>query len=136
MPAGTGVTTAFGDVRYSTNGPASEQQLARLHELVHSFFSPRFQPFRTFRARLRISAYSRSLLMKYLEESLAESFAQLRVNGLSGLMTGIRFPVRNGYMTLQALACEGAEIGTVLFGTSRFSVQFIPGPPAQASYVP
>jgi hypothetical protein len=129
---GAGKTNAFGDIRYSTAGSATDQQLVRLHELVHSFLSPRLRPFRTFRARLAMSAYSRSAVMRYLEEALAESFAQLRVNGLSAVMTGIRFPVATGYMTLQALACEGAEIGTIVLGTQRFSVQFVPGPPPPA----
>lgn len=76
-----------------------------------------------------MSGYTRSALMRYLEEALAEGFAQVRINGLTGIMTGIRFPVANGYMSLQALACEGAEIGTIVLGNQRFSVQFVPGPP-------
>jgi hypothetical protein len=31
---------------------------------------------------------------------MAESFAQVAVHGLRGLMTGITFPVRNGYVSL------------------------------------
>jgi hypothetical protein len=132
LPAGQGVTTAFGDVRYSTAGSATEQQLARLHELLHSFLSPRLLVFRTFRARLAMSAYARSAILKYLEEALAESFAQIRVNGLSHLLTALRFPVVSGYVTLQQLACEGAEIGKIVFGTERFSVQLVAGPPPAA----
>jgi hypothetical protein len=37
---------------------------------------------------------------------LAESYAQLRVNGIKGLPTGIRFPIANGYVTLQATLSE------------------------------
>jgi hypothetical protein len=134
MPAGTGETSAFGDVWYSTAGKVTEQTLAKIHELVHSALSPRFRPLRRFRAQLAMSAYSRSALMTYLEEALAETVAQLRVNGLQGLMTGIKFPIANGYITLQQLACEGAEIGTVVVGTQRFSAQFIPaGPPGAYS---
>lgn len=129
LPAGQGATSAFGDVCYSTAGTATERQLTRLHELVHSFLSPQLALFRTFRARLAISAYTRSAILQYLEEALAESFAQIRVNGLGHLLTGIRFPVSNGYMTLQQLACEGAELGKIAFGTERFSVQFIAGAP-------
>jgi hypothetical protein len=132
LPAGEGSTSAFGDVRYSTAGSATEQQLARMHELVHQFFSPRLGPLRTFRARLGMSAYARSVFLTYLEEALAETVAQMRMNGLTGLMTGIRFPIANGYITLQQLASEGAEIGTIIVGTERFSVQFIPGQPASA----
>ncbi len=38
-------------------------------------------------------------------------------------------PVSNGYLTLQQLACEGAELGKIVFGTERFSVQFVAGAP-------
>lgn len=130
LAAGQGATTAFGDVEYSTAGTATDQQLVRLHELVHSFLSPQLSVFRTFRARLAISAYSHSAIMRYLKKMLAETFAQLRVNGVQSLLTGIRFPVVNGYMTLQQLACEGAEIGRITLGTQQFSVQFVAGPPA------
>jgi len=68
--------------------------------------------------------------MRYLEDMLAETFAQLRVNGVQGLLTGIRFPVANGYMTLQQLLCEGAEIGKITVGTQLFSVQFVIGSPS------
>jgi hypothetical protein len=129
MPSGTGRTNWFGDVRYSTAGSVTEQQLARLHELAHGFLRPRFRPLRTFRARLAASAYWRSALMQYLEEALVETFAQLRVNGLAGLIAGIRFPIANGYMALETLACEGAELGTIVVGGQRFSVQFLPGSP-------
>lgn len=132
MPPGRGGTSAWGDVRFSTAGSVAEQQLARLHELVHQLLTPRLRPLRTFRVQLRMSAYTRSALMRYLEEAMAETFAQLRVNGLSSLMTGLTFPVANGYMTLQQLACEGAEIGTILLGTERSSIQFVPGSPPSA----
>jgi hypothetical protein len=82
---------------------------------------------------LALSAYSRSSILTYLEEALAEGFAQIRINGLMGLLTAVRFPVANGYMTLQALACEGAEIGKITLGTEQFSVQFVAGSPASAN---
>lgn len=125
MPTGAGATTAFGEVTYSTAGTATEAQLARLHELVHRFLSPRVRPFRTFRARLGMSAYSRSAIMTYLEEAMAETFAQLRIFGLRGLLTGLRFPIANGYITLQMLLSEGAEIGTIAIGGQIFSVQVV-----------
>ena len=133
MSAGAGATNAFGDVTYSTAGSLTSQQLARIHELVHSFLSPKLRPLRQFRAQLAMSGYTRSALLTYLEEALAETIAQLRVNGLQGLTTGIRFPIANGYITLQQLACEGAEIGTIVVATQRFSAQFIPAGPPYAS---
>jgi hypothetical protein len=129
LPAGEGATTAFGDVTYSTAGTATEQQLARVHELVHSFLSPRLGVLRTFRARLAMSGYMRSAILQYLEEALAESVAQLAAHGVVGLLRGIRFPIANGYITLQQLVSEGAEIGTILVGTQRFSVQIVVASP-------
>jgi len=131
MAAGTGETTAFGDMTISTAGSVVEQELARVHELVHSFLSPRFRLLRTFRARLGMSAYSRSALMTYLEEALAETIARLRVEGvnLGNLRLGLKFPVAGGYVTIQQLMSEGAAIGTISIGTLLFSVQFIPDAP-------
>src|SRR5579872_967707 len=57
MAPGTGQTWWFGDVEYSTAGSATEQELARVHELVHSFLRPRLRFLRQFRARLNASAY-------------------------------------------------------------------------------
>jgi hypothetical protein len=132
LESGAGRTWWFGDAQYSTAGPATEQELARIHELVHSFLRPRLRYLRRFRARLNASAYTRSAILKYLEEGLAETIAQLAVRGIVGLVTGIRFPIANGYLTLQRLMCEGAEIGTILVGVQRFSVQFLAGTPATA----
>jgi len=60
---------------------------------------------------------------------LAESFAQIRVNGLAHLLAGIRIPISNGYLTLQQLVCEGAELGKIACGTERFPVEFLVGGP-------
>ena len=102
MPAGIGRTWWFGDAEYSTAGSATEQQLARIHELVHAFLRPRFRFLRRFRARLNASAYTRSAILKYLEEGLAETIAQL------------------------------SEIGTIMLGSQWVSVQIVVGPPAAA----
>ena len=126
LPAGEGFTTAYGEVTVSSKGSAGDQALVRYHELVHSFLSPKMAPLRQFRARLATSAYLRSALLKYLEEALAETYAQLRVNGISELPTGIRFPVKNGYVTLSQLYVEGAAIGTIVVGTMSFTVTFVP----------
>ena len=135
MAAETGSTTAFGDVTYSTAGTAAQQEVARIHELGHSLLAPRFRPLRTFRARVAMSGYVRSALLKYLEEALVETVAQLRVNGVSAFVDGITFPVRHGYMKFKtipigtAAASEGANIGTIAVGGQRFSVLFISEPP-------
>ena len=123
---GFGVTTPFGAIRIRAGLPAIEQKLTLFHELVHQFLTPRLGLLRTFRVRFGMGGYMRSLLLQYLEEALAETVAQLRVHGLSGVMTGIRFPVANGYMTLTELASEAGQLGTIVAGTTLFSVSFTP----------
>jgi hypothetical protein len=126
LPPGEGATSAYGNIRVSSRGSPTDQALVLYHELVHSFLSPKLTPLRQFRASLRMSAYKRSALMRYLEEALAETYAQLRVNGISGLPTGIRFPVANGYITISQIYAEGAAIGTIVIGTMSFNVIFVP----------
>ena len=62
-----------------------------------------------------MTAYAKSGLCRYLEEALAESYAQVKVNGVRGLPDGLAFPIRNGYVSLARVATEGA-IGTVSYG--------------------
>ncbi len=126
MPAGEGSTSWFGEVRLSPLGSITEQALARAHELVHQFLTPRLGVLRTFRVQLRASGYMRTMLLKYLEEALAETIAQLRINGFRGLLTGVKFPVKNGYMTITALKFEASVIGTIMAGGQLFHVTFIP----------
>ena len=44
------------------------------------------------RAQLGMSGYARSALLRYLEEALAEGYAQLKVNGLVDILRAYRFP--------------------------------------------
>jgi hypothetical protein len=129
LSAGEGSTSPFGEVRLSPHGTPNEQALVRAHEMVHRFLTPRFGVLRTFRVRLAMSGYLRSVLLKYLEEAMAETVAQLRVNGFAGLLTGVRFPVANGYLTISELATEGVAIGTITAGSQLFTVRFIPSGP-------
>jgi len=129
LPPGAGTTSPFGEVRLSPHGTADEQALARFHEMVHRFLTPRFGILRTFRVRLAMSGYLRSALLQYLEEAMAETYAQLRVFGFSGLLTGVRFPVVNGYVTISELATEGVAIGTITAGNHLFTVRFLPAAP-------
>jgi len=130
LPPGEGSTSAFGEVRLSSAGTATEQALVRAHELVHRFLTPRFGVLRTFRVRLGMSGYLRSTLLKYLEEAIAETVAQIRVNGLDSALEGVKFPVANGYVSISSMMSEGAAIGTIAAGTQFFTVQFIPSGPA------
>ena len=124
LPAGTGSTSPFGEVRLSSAGSANDQALVRAHELGHRFLTPRLAPLRVFRVRLSMAGYLRSALLQYLEEALVETVAQFRVNGV--ILEGLKFPVAEGYMTISNLMSEGATIGTIVVGGSFFTVQFIP----------
>jgi len=71
----------------------------------------------------------RSALMRYLEEAMAESYAQLRMGGgLRGLLIGISFPVENGYITISQVAGEGTAIGNIAIGGAQFTVRVVEKP--------
>ena len=61
---------------------------------------PKLYILREYRASNRASSYMRSSLWRYIEEALAETIAQVGVNGFRQFFTGIRFPIQNGYMYL------------------------------------
>jgi len=129
LPAGEGLTTWWGQIFYSVQGTLAEQQLVLLHEVVHKFFTPRLGFLRNFRVQLKAAGYTRSVLLKYLEEAMAETYAQLRINGIKGALTGIRFPVANNYVSISELAAEGQAIGTIVVGVQQFFVSIVLGPP-------
>jgi hypothetical protein len=129
LPGGTlGTTDAYGAIQVSRDQSLTEQRLTLLHELVHRYLSPRTGPFRQLRAELSMSAYARSALLRYLEEALAEGYAQLRVNGLAKALLAYRFPLQGGYMTVSQLAGEGLAIGTIVLGGALFYVSVSLGP--------
>jgi hypothetical protein len=125
LPAGFGVTNKYGDHIYSTQGSADQQALARYHEQVHSFLSPKLDVLREWRADIRLAGYQRSHFLRYLEEALAETHAQLRVNGFRGLPDGIQFPLKNNYgLRLDRIVTEGA-IGTVTVAGVTYGAYYV-----------
>lgn len=100
MKPGEGSTTVWGDIVVSVKGTVNDRRLALLHEQVHSFLTPRFRVLREFRVQNRAASYERSALSRYVEEALAETVAQVGVNGFRGAFTGLYFPVKNGYVTV------------------------------------
>ncbi len=115
LAAGEGWTDKYGNVGLSPHGTQTDRALASAHESVHSLLSPKaMNGLRELRADVRMAAYEKSHLCKYLEEALAESYAQVKVNGLRALPEGLAFPVRNGYVTVERVAKEGA-IGTLVY---------------------
>ena len=120
LPPGEGGTTAWGDVRYSTQGPLTEQRLVKIHEMVHSILTPKFALFRRLRVQSRMNSYVKSALRQYIEEALAETIAQVNVNGLLAAFKGLSFPVQNGYVTVLFKTGEMMpvlpELGAVFIG--------------------
>jgi len=80
---------------------------------VHSFLTPKRYFLRNVRVQLSVNGYEKSALLRYLEEALAETVAQFWVRGLNGVSIGIKFPVKNGYVSRAAM---GEEVNGVLLG--------------------
>jgi hypothetical protein len=91
------------------------------------------------------ASYSRSSLSKYLEEALAETAAQVGVNGLRAGFRGVSFPVQFGYVTLLREVTVGyrtvrpflPELGGLtaggfVFGGVAYEVWWTPSPPKPA----
>jgi hypothetical protein len=117
-----GQTDVWGNISVARTQSLTEQRLTLYHEWVHRVLSPRVGPFRRFRAQLSGSAYERSALLRYLEEAMAESFAQFKVHGMGKIIQGIRFPVTNGYLTVSQAAAEGLAIGNIVLVGMVFRV--------------
>jgi hypothetical protein len=123
LPGGSlGQCDFFGRIQVIRNQIMSEQKITLYHEWVHSFLSPKTGPLQVLRAQLKASGYWRSSLLRYLEEAMAEGYAQLRVNGLEKMLIGVRFPIDGGYVTMSQLASEGIAIGNIILGGMNFTV--------------
>ncbi len=100
VPPEGGATSFWGNVKLSTGGQASEQEVARLHEAVHQFLAPKFYVLRRFRVENRINSYFNYSLYRYIEEALAETIGKVGVYGFDRAFEGMRFPVENGYVSV------------------------------------
>lgn len=129
MAAGTGATDIItGDIEYSLAGTLQDQQLARAHELVHQFLTPKLNLLRGLRGFARAQGYNRSYLLRYLEEALCETIAQLRVKGINtaNFLEGVRFPVNYGYVSVVNIQAEGRGmlLGPINVGGQIFNVWY------------
>jgi len=138
MGIGNGETSIYGDITIGRNfdrtkmtaEEASHAVLETIyHERVHQFIAAKFYLFRELRAYIHHSGYYKSYILRYLEEALAETIAQLRANGVSAqyILQGFRFPLGNGYqITYTALRHETAGIllGPVTVGGSMYNVYY------------
>ncbi len=135
-PSG-GSTDRWGDITLLVTKNIKDVNAVKVHELVHRFLIPKLQIFpklRQFSAVLKNQGYLRSNILRYLEEALAETFAQLKVNGINwrNFMAGVRFPVgmagESCYVTNAAMAteAEGILIRSITVGGMIFNVYYKP----------
>ncbi len=129
LAAGVGGTDVVtGDIEYSLAGTLQDQQLALVHETVHQILTPKLNLLRGLRGFLRAQGYNRSYILRYLEEALAETVAQMRVKGIirANVIEGLRFPVANGYVTVAKIGEEarGLLLGPVIVGGQVFNVWY------------
>jgi hypothetical protein len=142
MPAGEGATMPWGDIIISRLGSTTDRRLVALHEAVHRRLTPKLNILRQFRVSGRTASYVRSPLSKYVEEALAETVAQVGVNGVRSAFTGISFPVTNGYVTLLRKGVRGDRIlypvipelaglvvGGFVLGGDSYEIRFSAGRP-------
>lgn len=133
-PSG-GLTNQWGDITLLVTKNIKDVNATKVHELVHRFLIPKLQTFpklRQFSAVLKNQGYLRSYILRYLEEALAETVAQLAVNGLKwrNFMAGIKFPVgmagESCYVTTAAMATEarGILLGPINVGGMIFNVYY------------
>ncbi|MES1164371.1 MAG: hypothetical protein ABUR63_01330 [Verrucomicrobiota bacterium] len=131
LPGGAlGETDWYGNIAVTRTQSVIEQRLTLYHEWVHSVLSPRLRPLQELRASVRAAGYWRSALLRYLEEALAESYAQLRVRGLGHVWRGVTFPVGpagQSYVTVGELMGEGAAIGSIMVGGMVLRVVIVRG---------
>jgi hypothetical protein len=124
-----GVTNSYGDMEISLAQPMGERFITSLHEQVHSFLSPKFFLFRDARAALRDWGYQNVLLLRYLEEAIAETCGQCRAAdgvNLERILIGVTFPYRGGYVRISradvAILGGCALIGYIMVRGTRFGV--------------
>ena len=82
---------------------------------------------RKLRAEIAMTAYTRSALLKYLEEALAQGYGVLRSHGLAQAVEALRFPLTHGYVTISQIAAEGQTLGTITLGGVLFRVSIAQG---------
>jgi hypothetical protein len=145
MLAGEGGTYEWGDILISRFGTPDDRRLAAVHESVHRFLVPRLKILRAFRVRNRVQSYDRSALSKYLEEALAETIAQVSVNGFRATFRGVVFPVKERYVTLLKVDGQrlpflpevgGLVVGGFLVHGMKFQIWSTARPPRDASASP
>ncbi len=117
-PGVLGNTSIYGDIKYLSRLTSKLKTETILHEKVHAFLTPKLYPLRNLRITINWNGYAKSYLLRYLEEALAETIAQIGTYGIKNAIVGVKFPVREGYVTLAEMRVEvnGILLGPVNAG--------------------
>jgi len=129
-PGVSGNTEWWGDIALKAASSDAKTRTL-LHETVHRFFSPRLQILRKLRVQRKAGSCSRSYILRYLEEGFAEMYAAYRFDGngtLASVLSGLKFPVKNGYVTVTKMANEARGVfqGAFVVGGVTYRVFFSP----------
>nr|WP_315079353.1 hypothetical protein [uncultured Kosakonia sp.] len=130
LPSGDIVIGRGFDRAKNTSKEAAHQLLEAIyHEKVHQFIAPKFYLLREARVAFHSGGYTKSFILRYLEEALAETIALLRANGISSeyILQGFRFPLGDSYqITYTALRHEAAGVllGPVTVGGAMYNVYY------------
>lgn len=133
-----GATKIWGDAtighNYYPNVMSKDEAYLKMlttlyHERVHMAIAPKFYLLRELRVFMRQSAYSKSYILRYLEEALAETIGLLRARGMSReyIIQGFKFPLGNTYeITFSLLRHEAAGmlLGPITVGGIMYSVWY------------
>lgn len=133
-----GATKIWGDAtigrNYYPNVMSKDEAYLKMlttlyHERVHMAIAPKFYLLRELRVFMRQSAYSKSYILRYLEEALAETIGLLRARGMSreNIIQGFKFPLGNTYeITFSLLRHEAAGmlLGPITVGGIMYSVWY------------
>lgn len=127
-----GSTNKWGDINIFRGKKSlpKDVEIAKFHEKFHSLLAPKLQAFpwlRQARTVLKTNSYLKSYLLRYLEEAMAETIAQVRGSGWQFFFEGIKFPIGNeGYVTIAKMGVEaqGILLGPINAGGMIFRVYY------------
>lgn len=121
-----GATYKYGDIEYLSALSGKMKDAVILHEKVHRWLTPKFYPLRNFRVVLNWNSYAKSFLLRYIEEALAQTIGQVGTYGFRRIFSGIKFPIKAGYVTVREIGIEvkGTLLGPVNVYGMIYNVYF------------
>lgn len=117
-----GSCSIYGDIVIWLGNSIEKQHHVLLHELGHRMLTPKLAFLREFRGNANMTAYLRSAWVQYLEEVIAEAHAGFYEKGLGEALLSVKFPIKNGYVTISQLAEEFIALTNIVVGGLKYGV--------------